>query len=141
MFHDVPSQGGRAACQNDPKTFEIMRRSQAVSWSEETLASYLQDLKEAENSGRNLMTEKYARMMASTSPWEYIEIMEHLPSLDPEIPDLIEKIISIVLEWEMELLYQYPYVCERGRPIHSFEDNEIRYLSRTYLRGELQHIP
>ncbi|NLO98048.1 MAG: DUF4125 family protein, partial [Peptococcaceae bacterium] len=44
MFHSVPNVGGPAACQNDPQTFDIMRRSQALSWSEKTLASYLQDL-------------------------------------------------------------------------------------------------
>ncbi|NLO97896.1 MAG: DUF4125 family protein, partial [Peptococcaceae bacterium] len=94
-------------------------------------------LMEAEKSGRNLMTEKYARMMASTHPEEYVKIMDHLPPLNPEIPELIEKIIKIVLNWEEELAAQYPFVCQRGRPIHSYEDNEFVTSLETYLRGEL----
>lgn len=137
MFHEVPNVGGQAACQNNPKTFEIMRRSQALGWSEKTLTSYWQDLVEAENQKRNLMTEKYARMMASTFPEEYIKIMHHLPPLDPEVPALIEKIIKIILIWEEELVRQYPYVCQRGRPIHSSEDKEFVTSLETYLRGEL----
>ena len=137
MFHEVPNVGGPAACQNNPQTFEIMRRSQALSWSEKTLASYWQDLVEAEKKERNLMTEKYARMMASTFPEEYIEIRHHLPPLDPEVPELIEKIIKIILVWERELAKQYPYVCQRRRPIYSSEDNEYVTSLETYLRGEL----
>ena len=43
-----------------PDTFKIMRKSQAATWSDELLASYLEDLKTATREGRNIMTEKYA---------------------------------------------------------------------------------
>ena len=71
MFQNVPNIGGTALCQQDPETFEIMRFSQTMSGSEAFLESYLCDLKEAKKNERNLLTEKYARMMASTSPREY----------------------------------------------------------------------
>ena len=77
MHQDVPGIGGRADCQEDFRTFEASRSSQALSWSEACLASYLNDLKLAEKESRNLLTEKYARMMKSTSPEEYA-LMEHL---------------------------------------------------------------
>ena len=63
MFQNVSNIGGKASCQQDYQTFEIMRYSQAMSWSEATLKSYLTDLQNARKNKRNLLTEKYARMM------------------------------------------------------------------------------
>ncbi|MFC1817166.1 DUF4125 family protein, partial [Thermodesulfobacteriota bacterium] len=48
MFQNVSNIGGTALCQQDPETFEIMRFSQAMSWSEAALESYLGDLTAAE---------------------------------------------------------------------------------------------
>lgn len=137
MFREVPNAGGTAACQQDIKTFEIMRSSQAVSWSEAALDSYLGDLEEAKRSGRNLLTEKYARMMESTSPSEYARIAHLLPPLDPAVPELIEEIVRIVLEWEDELAARFPRVVERGRPIRSSGDTPFATSLESYLRGEL----
>lgn len=137
MFQKVPNMGGRAVCQEDRKTFEIMRSSQAMSWSEETLESYLGDLAEAKENERNLLTEKYARMMESTMPWEYEKIEHLLPTPDHRVIPLIDQIVSIVLEWEDELARNYPYLIRRGRPIHSSEDTLYATSLETYLRGEL----
>ena len=137
MFHNVQNVGGTAQCQEDPQTFEIMRTSQAISWSEAVLESYLGDLQQAEKSDRNLMTEKYARMMQSTSPLEYAEIEHLLPSVDPQVFPLIDAIAQIVLKWEEELVAKYPYILQRGRPIHSAEDTLFATSLETYLRGEL----
>ena len=137
MFVNVPNAGGIAACQEDPATFEIMRSSQAMSWSEEALESYLDDLTDAEQNNRNLLTEKYARMMQSTTPSEYAEIKHLLPPLEPDVLPLIDKIVEIVLAWTEELALKYPYVVERGRPIHSSEDTPYQTSMETYLRGEL----
>ena len=49
MFQDVSNIGGRAACQDDLKTFRIMRSSQAANWPEEMLQSYLNDINQAES--------------------------------------------------------------------------------------------
>ena len=68
MFSHVSNVGGPASCQMRPDTFKIMRKSQAATWSDELLASYLEDLKTATREGRNIMTEKYARMMESHFP-------------------------------------------------------------------------
>ena len=137
MFQDVPSIGGRAACQDDLETFRIMRAGQAASWSDATLESYLDDLNDAIRSGRNLLTEKYARMMRSTSPLEYAQIEHLLPPVDPEVIELIEQIVRIVLEWEEELLEKYPYIIKRGRPLFSREDSIGVTSMETYLKGEL----
>jgi len=137
MFQKVANIGGPAACQQDPETFEMMRTSQAMGWSEAVLESYLDDLKEARKNDRNLMTEKYARMMASTSPPEYERIAHLLPPLEPDTLALIDEIAGIVLAWDEELAATYPRVMERGRPIFSTEDSVYVASIETYLRGEL----
>ena len=84
MFSNVQNVGGKASCQMDPKTFRIMRSSQMDNWDDELLGSYLEDLLNARLEGRNLVTEKYARMMESTFPEEYAQLADSLPPLDPE---------------------------------------------------------
>jgi hypothetical protein len=137
MFQEVHNIGGKAACQDDFNTFKIMRASQAESWSEAMLESYLDDLTAAEGSGRNLISEKYARMMRSTSPSEYARIEHLLPLLDPKAVELIEKIVKVELEWGQELIEKYPYLVKRGRPLFSSEDSVSVTSTETYLRGEL----
>ncbi|MBI2906917.1 MAG: DUF4125 family protein [Chloroflexi bacterium] len=137
MFQKVPNIGGTAACQEDFKTFEINRAGQAMSWSDPTLESYLNDLTEAEAAERNLLTEKYARMMKSTSPEEYAGIQHLLPLLSFETLDLIDRIAEIVLKWDEALLDKYPYVLGRGRPLRSSDDTFDVTSVETYLRGEL----
>jgi hypothetical protein len=137
MFEDVVNIGGLAACQEDPATFKIMRYSQGMSWSEPVLQSYLNDLKEAEKGGRNLLSEKYARMMESTSPLEYENIHHLVSTLEPEIPPLIDCIVEIMLEWQEEVSEKFPYITGRGRPIHMSEDSRFVTSFETYLRGEL----
>lgn len=138
MMQDVNAGGRKASCQLKPKTFNIMRVSQAVSWSEDALESYLSDLSDAQINGRNLLAEKYARMMKSTHPEEYdAQIAHQLPAIDPETIQLIDEITMTVLEWEEELLVKYPNIRERGRPTHSIEDSPFVTSIETYLRGEL----
>jgi len=137
MFHNVFNIGGKASCQENPETFKIMRHSQAVSWSEETLESYLNDLAEAQDDNRNLLTEKYARMMKYTSPLEYVNIEHRLPSLDLEIFPLIDKLVKIVMGWEEELSVKFPNILKKGRPLYSTEDSRFVTSIETYLRGEL----
>ncbi len=137
MFQAVPNAGGLASCQQDPETFEIMRSSQAESWSEAVLESYLEDLARAERTGRNLLTEKYARMMQSTAPAEYAAIADLLPPLDASSPALIEAIVAVVLGWEADLAARFPHVLARGRPVHASADRPGVTSLETYLRGEL----
>jgi hypothetical protein len=138
MFHAVPNVGGgRASCQEDRSTFEINRGGQFESWSDAALNSYLTDLQEAQRDGRNLLTEKYARMMEATSPEEYAKIAHLLPPLDPEAGKLIEDIVEVALAWEEALAHRYPYVLGRGRPIRRSGDSRHVTSVETYLRGEL----
>jgi hypothetical protein len=137
MFKNVNNIGSRASCQEDYATFLINRMGQAESWSEPTLQSYLSDLETAEKEGRSLLSEKYARMMASTSPADYKQIAHLLPPISNEVHSLVDQIVYIVLEWEMELASQYPNIVQRGRPLFSSQDTPTVTSLETYLRGEL----
>jgi hypothetical protein len=138
MFSNVNNIGGRASCQESPETFRIMRESQAVTWSQELLESYLEDLKTANEEGRNLMTEKYARMMKYTHPDEYENIKNSLPPINENVSKIIEEIVKINLEWDEVLANKYPYLKARGRKTYSYEDTPYGTSIETYLRGELQ---
>ena len=101
------------------------------------LESYRQDLTAAEEQGRNLLTEKYAFMMKSTSPSEYEKIEQFLPALSAELISVVEKIISAVLAWEEEIKRKYPHIAGKSRPIYSSQDSPQVTSIETYLRGEL----
>jgi hypothetical protein len=137
MFQSVQNIGGKASCQENPETFKVMRSSQFMSWSDEALKSYLIDLEGAEKEGRNLLSEKYARMMKSTSPVEYSQIELLLPPLDLEVSSLIDEVAEIMLKWEEELSEEFPRLTRRGRPIRSSEDSQFVTSVETYLKGEL----
>ncbi len=138
MFDDVRNVGGRAWCQNDPRTFRIMRASQAKTWPDELLASYRDDLVAARAAGRNLMTEKYARMMESTHPEEFAQIAGALPPVDPKSREAIEEIVAINVGWEEEVAAKYPRLSARGRPLRTAEDTPCATSFETYGRGELR---
>ena len=137
MFQKVSNIGGRASCQDNIKTFTVMRSTQTSAWSEAVLNSYLEDLKEAKSNGTNLLTEKYARMMEFTSPKEYANIQQHLAPIEDEKRLLIDKIVEINVLWSKELQIKFPYVRQRGRPTSAEDDNRYITSLETYLRCEL----
>lgn len=137
-FQNVQNEGGRASCQDNWRTFEIARKSQFLSWNEEMLESYYEDLLESRKQGRNLLTEKYAFMMENTAPEQYNKIKYSLPFISYEKSDIIEKIISIRVKWAEEFAKDYPNISGNGRFIHSYEDNAYDTSMETYIRGELK---
>jgi hypothetical protein len=137
MFHAVQGIDGPAACQHDRGTFDIMRASQLAAWNDETAASYLDDLWRAAAAGRNLMTEKYARMMEYTSPCEYRRVASQLPTLEREAEPLIEHLSRLSVEWMEQTAAKYPHVGAQGRPLRSESDNAYTPSFETYNRGEL----
>lgn len=137
QFQAVENQGGRASCQDDRETFDIMRKSQFLAWDEEVVDSYYQDLIKAELAHWNLLTEKYARMMESTAPAEYETLKDVLPVRTKERLLLQEKIIEMNIKWEEEFAAKYPNIAGRGRVIHTKEDTPWSTSVETYARGEL----
>lgn len=137
QFDKVKNEGGRASCQDDYATFSIMRKSQYLTWSEELLCRYYNDLQDAWQNGWNLITEKYARMMKSTAPEKYAELEDKLPVRSEEREKIMEEIVKIQVSWMEEFASKYPNMAVNARTIHTYEDNEFDTSYETYLRGEL----
>ena len=85
QFQRTNNEGGRAACQGNWPVFHQMRLAQFLTWERPLLTSYAADLDAADHVGRNLVTEKYGRMMASTAPENFTK------NIEPYIPRLSEE--------------------------------------------------
>lgn len=136
-FDKVKNAGGRAECQDDWETFEIMRKSQYLTWNVDMLVQYRLDFEAANSAGRNLISEKYARMMESTVPDEYKAIEKELPVIPKEKKAIMETVISIQVQWMEEFASEYPGLARNARIIHTSEDKPWDTSYETYLRGEL----
>jgi len=137
MFSNVNNISGKASCQEDPETFKIMRISQINVWTDEILTSYLVDLKNAHVEGKNLMTEKYARMMEFSQPIEYEQIKDRLMVIPEETKMHIDTIVEINMLWNEALVEQYPNLKAKGRKNRSSEDTAYDTSIETYMKGEL----
>lgn len=138
QFQRTENEGGRASCQGNWPMFHQMRASQFMTWPEDLLRSYLDDLDEANRVGRNLVTEKYARMMASTAPDEYRERVEpFIPRLSDERVARQERVIAVQVAWARDFRGRYPKLGAAMRVLTTAEDTPEDTSFETYLRGEL----
>ena len=111
---------GRSLCQERPGTFRAMREMSHSVLSRDTLASYLGDLRNAEAEGRNLVTEKYARMEGLIPPVS-------------ECP-LIPRIVAIESAWMKELCDAYPLTFHAAAGTFArYESCELETYSDTTL--------
>ncbi|MBB2955117.1 hypothetical protein FHX77_000497 [Bifidobacterium commune] len=138
QFQETDNEGGRAACQGNWPTFHQMRASQFMTWPQELLESYAGDLDEADRAGRNLVTEKYGRMMASTWPDEYRKTIEpYIPDHSHERLDQQEDVIAQQVLWADDFRTRYPKIGSGMRVLRTSEDTHESTSFETYLRGEL----
>ena len=137
MFQKVENIGGRASCQENFETFYIMRRSQYENWTDEMLDVWLKYVMECEEEGRNLLSEKYARMMQSTNPLEYARLENDLPVINEDRIKIQEEIIKIQVGWMEDFAKLYPKLSGNMRTIHTSSDTSFNTSYETYLRGEL----
>lgn len=86
-------------CQEDPKTFKVMRWMSHSVLSVETLESYLKDLQKAVRDNRNLMTEKYA-------------LMDNLIPHPVELNDIIDSISQQEVQWMQVVNEKYPSIMQ-----------------------------
>lgn len=137
QFQLINNEGGRASCQDDWEQFMIMRKSQFLIWPEEILDSYFEDLISAGLEGRNLLFEKYAWMMESTSPSKFKEISHALPSISQERKERVDKCSFVQAKWGEEFALKYPNMAGNGRVLYSKDDTPWLTSIETYARGEL----
>ena len=67
-FDTVQGMSGRAACQDDAVGFFVHRVAQYLSFPREAIMAVRDDVVAADAAGRNVIREKYARMMEMTDP-------------------------------------------------------------------------
>lgn len=137
MFSTTQNEGGTASCQEDKPQFTVMRTAQFSGWDGASLESYLADLRAADMSGRNLMSEKYAYMMESTSPEEYEKIRHLLPAISAEKEALVSPLVEQTVKWAEEFHRGYPKIAGRGRPVRRSSDSLWVTSAETYHRGEM----
>ncbi|MDN4471433.1 DUF4125 family protein [Demequina zhanjiangensis] len=138
QFQLVRGDDGRAACQDNPAEFEVQRLGQFMTWPMPLLDSYKADLEAADAAGRNLLTEKYARMMEPTEPERYArELSPHLPPLTAERVAAQEEIVAVQVAWARDFHRQYPGLGAAMRVLTTAEDTLQSTSFETYLRGEL----
>lgn len=138
LFDQVNNRGGRADCQDNWPTFSIMRRSQFLAWNEESLESYLMDLRTAITEERNPVAEKYAYMMEYSSPAEFEQIRAQLPEVTAEKNRLVEEILRIFLQQTEAFMAEHPSFRDRSRPVYASGDRMNFTSIETYTRGELK---
>ena len=142
MFQEVDNIGGRASCQDDPETFYIMRRSQYENWSPDMISCYFQFISECRDNGRNLVSEKYARMMAYIDPHYYNKYIKgKIPFVPASTYRLIGEIVDSLIDWEEDFAAKYPLLADTGRPVRSDVDASGFTSMETYARGELETYP
>ncbi|BHH86248.1 DUF4125 family protein [Desulforhopalus sp. 52FAK] len=123
MFLAVPGDGS-GNCQQNPDAFKVHRKAQFCLWSEETLSSYLNDLKTAETNSDNLMTKKYAIIQGLIPK---TNTSKHL-----------EDILKIQMKWQEEMLNNHPQFKGKTRPLTDDEAATQLVSFKSYAEGELQ---
>ena len=134
MFHWVNGEV-RADCQEDWRTFVIMRRAQYMAWSEEAVASFFNDICTAEAEGRNLSREKYIRMMKSTDPVTYEVFSKELPEVSEHKQALVDELWEKILAQTVRMRKKYPILAMGGRPTYASEEQGWASLE-TYQTSE-----
>ena len=135
MFHNVNGEA-RTECQNEQATFELMRNAQFDTWNDETLASYLEDLKAAVANGKSLIREKYIHMMKNTDKDGYEAFKQELPEITEAKQKLVDDIWTLLLAQTEKFREKYPLLALGGRPLHASEEQDWPSVE-TYQKGEL----
>ena len=116
MFLATNNEGGVSVCQTRPDTFRAMRKMAHSAHDDALLASYLDDLRQAEAQGRNVMVEKYARMD------------DRLPPLSTS--PLLDQIADAEQAFLQDAQRRYPHVIKSNG----------QGMFRRYLRCELETL-
>ena len=136
LFHGVNGEQ-RVSCQNDRKTFVIMRRAQYQAWSREALELYAADLDATTAAGHSIVREKYIRMMRSTAPQTYAYFSAELPPVSAEKAELVSRIWTHLCAQTERMRKLYPCLALGGRPLYAREETDGWASVETYQTSEL----
>ena len=136
FFQLTQNEGGRSSCQDNRPAFQITRESQFKVWPQEALESYLHDLQLAQSQNRNLVEEKYARMMEYTAPEAYAQIKQYLPPIAPEAQAIVNDVCQIHVDWQLDFAPRYPALSGQGRATTQ-QANDSATSMEVYWRCEL----
>ncbi|WP_428565184.1 MAG: DUF4125 family protein [Solidesulfovibrio sp. DCME] len=119
MFERI-STYERSPCQDRLKTFRLMRWMTHSVLPTDILLSYLEDLRLAQEAGRNLMTEKYARI-------------DEAIARDDGPRAMVDRIVSVEDAWMAEVRQAFPRSFPRGgEGFHAYVESEMEtYSPRT----------
>lgn len=157
-FDTVQGVSGRAACQDDAVGFFVHRVAQYLSFPRESIVAVHDDVVAADAAGRNVIREKYARMMEATDPVAFARDWSgRLEAPSPvkrcvldEIEDTLRRMLDIA-EGELPATAQHVrgsitqpklissigyYVCE----IQSYSLSTLRCLRDGLLRQLGDHV-
>jgi hypothetical protein len=137
MFQRVNENGPRAECQDDPFSFEAMRRGQFSAWSASAAESYLLDLESAKSEGRNLVAEKYIHMMKNTDLSIYEKLAARTSPPDSDSLRLVDEAARRMLAQAEALSKRFPCVFAAGRPLRNIDYSHGITPIETYQKGEL----
>lgn len=137
MFTVLQNFGKRAMCQDNKPEFITIRTAQWENLPQKVLLSYNQDLDEAKLQNRNLLFEKYVRMMKYSAPSEYENLKHTLFELSLGAVTLIRQIRNIYMSWAKEFELKYPKISKLTRPVRQEDDTPEFTSLQTYLIGEL----
>ena len=87
-------------CQRNPEAFKLMRGSNFETWSEKTLALYLDHLHDSQRGEGNLVREKYAKMQ------KLLPCENSSPTLNDNI--------KIQERWNQKAREKYPNIFRQG---------------------------
>jgi len=130
MFEQVRTSEP-SLCKDRPETFRAMRGMTHSVLSTKTLQSYLGDVQKAKAEGRNLLTEKYARMDNRIPPLKNNQ--------------LIDDIVKVESHWMRELSQKYPHSLKGGSggfelylssELETYSDETLKLYSGDVSRAE-----
>ncbi|MDY2778041.1 MAG: DUF4125 family protein [Collinsella sp.] len=135
FFDQVEGLDGRAACQDDARSFFIHRLAQYLALPFAFAHLVLHDLKRLGAADRNPVVEKYARMMAATDPDRFREVWAHtLPAVSPVRACALREVELALAAFAREAVEASPKVAAHAR----VESSMPRHVSAVdYMLGEV----
>lgn len=137
FFTTVNNIGKRAYCQDNSFTFIYSRLCYWNIYNDIILTSYLNDLVNAKNENRNLVTEKYAYIMQYTDPEYFNKIKKYLPPISDYKKNTVNSIMLIYINWEEEVKKNNPELLDNNRDLYNPSQSTARTTIEYYFKGEL----